>query len=73
MESELGYGLASPFGRGLLQLTAGSVLAEDDGVSCHLAGMVELAGARWGLELETRYPETGTAEYQAMVRGELRF
>ena len=73
LETELGYGLASPFGRGLLQLTAGSTLIEDDGMSCRLAGMVELAGASWGLELEARYPEAGAAEHQAMVRGDLRF
>ena len=73
LETELGYGLASPFGRGLLQLTAGSTLIEDDGMSCRLAGMVELAGASWGLELEARYPEAGTAEHRAMVRGDLRF
>ena len=73
LETELGYGLASPFGRGLLKLTAGSTLAEDDGVSCRLAGMVDLAGASWGLELETYHPEAGAAEHRMMVRGDLRF
>ena len=73
LETELGYGLASPFGRGLLKLTAGSTLIEDRGANYRLAGMVDLAGASWGLEFEARHPEIGAAERRAMVRGDLRF
>lgn len=73
LEAELGYGLASPFGRGLLKWTAGAALAEDDGIGGRLASKVELGEASFGLEVEVRYPETGAAERRAMVRGELRF
>ena len=73
LETELGYGLASPFGPGLLQLTAGSLLTEGGGVSAGLTGAVALGAARLGLEIEVFHSETEAAERRAMVRGELRF
>ena len=62
-------------GFGFLQLRARIARRRSgrQGLSCRLAGMAELAGTSWGLELEARYPEAGAAEHRAMVRGGLRF
>ena len=74
LEAELGYGLKSPFGRGLLQLELGSALAEEDGASCRLAGVVALdATTRLGLELDLRGPKSGGSGYSLMLASELRF
>ena len=74
MEVELGYGLKSPLGRGLLTLTAGGEWGEDADAVCRLAGVAALdASASLGLELELRRPKSGATERSLMLRAELRF
>ncbi len=74
LEAELGYGLKSPWSRGLLRLTLGGEAVEDAGAACRLKGAVALdATATLGLELEVRDPPSGGAERSLMVTGELRF
>ncbi len=74
LEAELGYGLKSPWSRGLLTLTLGGEAGEDAGAACRLKGAVALdATATLGLELEVRDPPSGGAERSLMVTGELRF
>ena len=74
LEAELGYGLKSPFGRGLLKLTAGSALSEGDGGGFRLAATAAPdAAARIGLELEFRGSKSDESGYSLMVTGELRF
>ena len=74
LEAVLGYGLKSPFGRGLLRLELGSALSEGDGGSCRLAGVAAPdAATRIGLELEFRDPRSGGSGYSLMLTGELRF
>ena len=74
LEAALGYGLKSPFGRGLLQLELGSALSAGDGGSCRLAGVAALdAATRIGLELEFRGSKSDGSGYSLMLTGELRF
>ena len=74
LEAELGYGLKSPWSRGLLTLTLAGEAVEDAGAACRLKGAVALdATASLGLELEVRDPPSGAAERSLMVTGELRF
>ena len=74
LEAELGYGLKSPWSRGLLRLTLGGEAVEDAGAACRLKGAVALdAAATLGLELEVRDPPSGGAERSLMATGELRF
>ncbi len=74
LEAELGYGLKSPWSRGLLTLTLGGEAGEDVGAACRLKGAVALdATATLGLELEVRDPPSGGAERSLMLTGELRF
>ncbi len=74
LEAEFGYGLKSPWSRGLLRLTLGGEAVEDAGAACRLKGAVALdASANLGLELEVRDPPSGGAERSLMVTGELRF
>ena len=74
LEAELGYGLKSPWSRGLLTLGLGGELGEDEGAACRLRGAVALdAAATLGLELELRDPKAGATEHSLMLTGELRF
>ena len=74
LEAELGYGLKSPWSRGLLTLTLGGEAGEDAGAACRLKGAVALdATATLGLELVVRDPPSGGAERSLMATGELRF
>ncbi len=74
LEAELGYGLKSPWSRGLLTLTLGGEAGEDAGAACRLKGAVALdATATLGLELEVRDPPSGGAERSLMATAELRF
>ena len=73
-EAELGYGLKSPLGRGLLTLAAGGEWGEDAGSACRLSGTVALdATASLGLELELRDPKSGGTERSLMLKAELKF
>ena len=74
LEAELGYGLKSPWSRGLLRLTLGGEAVEDADAACRLKGAVALdATASLGLELEVRDPPSGGAERSLMATAELRF
>ena len=74
LEAELGYGLKSPWSRGLLRLTLGGEAGEDADAACRLKGAVALdASATLGLELEVRDPPSGGAERSLMATAELRF
>ena len=74
LEAELGYGLKSPWSRGLLTLTLSAEAGGDAGAACRLKGAVALdATATLALELEVRDPPSGGAEHSLMVTGELRF
>ena len=74
LEAELGYGLKSPWSRGLLTLTLAGEAVEDAGAACRLKGAVALdATATLGLELEVRDPPSGGAERSLMATAELRF
>ncbi len=58
LEAELGYGLKSPWSRGLLTLTLGGEAGGDAGAACRLKGAVALdATASLGLELAVRDPK----------------
>ena len=74
LEAELGYGLKSPWSRGLLRLTLAGEAGEDAGAACRLKGAVALdATTTLGLELVVRDPPSGGAERSLMATGELRF
>ncbi len=74
LAAELGYGLKSPWSRGLLRLTLGGETVEDADAACRLKGAVALdASATLGLELEVRDPPSGGAERSLMATAELRF
>ena len=74
LAAELGYGMKSPWSRGLLRLTLGGEAGEDADAVGRLTGTVELdAAATLGLELEVRDSKSGGAEHSLMLKGELRF
>ena len=74
LEAELGYGLKSPLGRGLLTLTAGGEWGEGADTVCRLSGIAALsASASLGLELELRRPKSGAIGRSLMLKAELRF
>ena len=74
LAAELGYGLKSPWSRGLLTLALGGELGEDEGVAARLSGRVALDGtSALGLELKLREPKSGGTEHSLMLTGELRF
>ena len=74
LAAELGYGLKSPWSRGLLTLALGGELGEDEGVAARLSGRVAPDGtSTLGLALELREPKSGATEYGLMLTGELRF
>ena len=74
LAAELGYGLKSPWSRGLLTLALGGELGEDEGVAARLSGRVAPDGtSALGLALELREPKSGATEYSLMLTGELRF